>query len=140
MFARKTATVVLRETKGFNFNKITVRFDSPAGLSGEHRRKLLPIFAPSRSPFTEIVGVRAFNGLWRVRAQVVPCRSGDGHLAKGSNGQTYRAHIMYLAEHVMWLDETPTGTMTLPQMRDALARLAHAERYAALTAKAALAA
>ena len=131
--ARKTATAVNRELKKWHKDRIEVRFDSPAGLPGERFRNVRPIFTPSRGG--QAVGVRAFGGVWIVRARILTIRTRDGHLAKGSDGRHGRAHIRFHAEHILWLDETPKGSLTPAQIRDEIARKAHAEWYAEQMAK-----
>jgi len=113
--ARNTAKAAKAYVK--RFGKILVRFEKPAGYNENKVRSLKPMFSRN----SNIVAVRAFNGLWAVTATVIP----HGNL-RNCAGRLYKACISFDAQHVAWFDET--GPMTPLAMTDAVNRHVYQNR------------
>ncbi len=66
-----------------------------------------------------VVGIRAYNGLWMLRASLVPNENADGTPMRNAAGRIYKARVRFDATHVAWFDD-PQGPKTPAQVKDAL--------------------
>lgn len=102
--ARNVVKAALAYAKGTT--KILVRFNKPAGANENKLRHVKPTVLPELNS----VVVRAFSGLWSVKATVVP----HGNL-RNAKGRLYKATISFDAQHLAWLDEI--GVVTPAKLR-----------------------
>lgn len=117
---RQPDKAALRPDQRAKGDKIRVNFDSPAGLYGNRVRYCTPVRLPNGKVF-----VRAFRGIWTLKASLVPHREyhagvGHGRLLKNAVGTAYRCHIRFDAQHVGWIGEDPRKLNTINQIQDAI--------------------